>query len=74
MCAGKKRCAAELASAGLDSTWQDYCPNAYTLCALVAYASPSDSFEGLMIYLNTVGGDKHAGPGHAKETGRLCLH
>ena len=56
MCAAKKRCAGDLASGVLDSTWQDYCPNAYTLRDLVATAPVPDTIEDLIIYLNTVGG------------------
>jgi len=55
MCAAKKRCAGDLASGVLDSTWQDYCPNAYTLRDLVATAPVPDTIEDLIIYLNTVG-------------------
>jgi hypothetical protein len=55
-CVTKKRCAGDLASGVLDSTWQDYCPNAYTLRGLVATAPAPDTIEDLIIYLNTVGG------------------
>jgi hypothetical protein len=55
MCLDKKRCAGDFALGTLDSTWQDYCPNAHTLRALVAAAPESDEVEDLIIYLNTVG-------------------
>src|SRR5690606_5023739 len=55
MCGSKKRCAGDLASGGLDSTWQDYCPNAHTLRSLVAEAPAPGTIEDLIIYLNTVG-------------------
>jgi hypothetical protein len=53
-CASKKRCAGDLAVRALDSTWQDYCPNAPVLRALVA-AAPHDAIEDLIVYLNTFG-------------------
>lgn len=55
MCAAKKRCAGDLASGALDSTWQDYCPNAHTLRDLVATGPAPNTIEDLIIYLNTVG-------------------
>jgi hypothetical protein len=55
MCAAKKRCAGDLASGVLDSTWQDYCPNAHTLRDLVATEPAPNTIEDLIIYLNTVG-------------------
>jgi hypothetical protein len=55
MCPDKKRCAGDFAVRTLDATWQDYCPNAHTLRALVAAGPVSGEIEDLIIYLNTVG-------------------
>jgi hypothetical protein len=54
-CASKKRCTGDLAQGTLDSTWQDYCANAYTLRALVAATPEPDAIEDLLVYLNTIG-------------------
>jgi hypothetical protein len=53
MCASRKRCAGDLAVRALESTWQDYCPNAPTLRALVE-AAPHEAIEDLIVYLNTM--------------------
>ena len=71
MCASKKRCAGDLASGALDSTWQDYCPNAPTLRELVASAPSPETIEDLIIYLNTVGGPARAGNSDSCDRGRL---
>jgi hypothetical protein len=72
MCTTKKRCAGDLASGALDSTWQDYCPNAHTLRDLVATAPAPDTVEDLIIYLNTVVGA--ARPRNSDSSDRSRLH
>lgn len=71
MCAAKKRCAGDLASGALDSTWQDYCPNAHTLRDLVTAAPAPDTIEDLIIYLNTVGGAVRPRKSDSSDRGRL---
>jgi hypothetical protein len=60
MCGSKKRCAGDLASGTLDSTWQDYCPNTHTLRSLIAEAPAPATIEDVIIYLNTVGNEAYA--------------
>ena len=55
MCASKRRCLIDFAEGALDSTWQDYCPNAYTLRALLAENPEPNTIEELIAYLNAVG-------------------
>jgi hypothetical protein len=64
ICASKKRCAGDLAVRALESTWQDYCPNAPTLRALVA-ATPHETIDDLIVYLNTIGESAEKGEGLA---------
>jgi hypothetical protein len=55
MCESRKRCVLGLAKGGIDSTWEDYCPNAMTLRALVAEQPEPSDLEAMIAYLNTVG-------------------
>jgi hypothetical protein len=74
MCATKKRCAGDLASGALDSTWQDYCPNAHTLRALIAEAPAPDTIEDVIIYLNTIGNEAASDPKGSKRRRGTLKH
>jgi hypothetical protein len=69
MCDSRKRCVLDLAKGPVDANWEDYCPNAMTLCALVAAQPEPAELEAMIAYLNAVGtlpatsdAEAHSGP------------
>ena len=55
MCESRKRCVLDFARGGVNASWEDYCPNAMTLRALVAAQPEPSDLEAMIAYLNTVG-------------------
>jgi len=55
MCESRRRCVLGLAKGPIDASWEDYCPNAMTLRALVAAQPEPSDLESMIAYLNTVG-------------------
>jgi hypothetical protein len=55
LCDSRRRCVSDLAKGAGDSSWEDYCPNTSTLCALVAAQPQPSDLGGMIEYLNTVG-------------------
>jgi hypothetical protein len=52
MCERRKRCVLDLRDRPRDAAWQEYCPNALTLCGLVAEQPEPESLDDLIGYLN----------------------
>jgi hypothetical protein len=55
LCEDHIRCEADFAKGTANSLWQEYCPNALTLCELVAATPEPSDLEALIEYLNTIG-------------------